>query len=123
MRRIEAVEADACGRHRVQVGRLQFRVAVVTRVAPALIIRHAEDDVGLALFRPPRGPAERRQAQPTRQPTQHISHDLTSLDTDASEFRGATFQPSICTATSSPETFFVLNSSVTLLCFAAEQRE
>ena len=48
MRRIEPVEAQAGGCHGVEVGRPDRLESVVTDVAPALVIRHAEDDVGLA---------------------------------------------------------------------------
>ena len=57
MRGVEAVEAQARGGHGVEVGRLDLLQAVVADVAPALVIRHAEDDVRLACAR--RVPAPR----------------------------------------------------------------
>ena len=43
--RVEAVESQSVGGHGVEVGGLQQRVVVVTGLAPALVIRHHEDDV------------------------------------------------------------------------------
>src|SRR6266545_4959237 len=43
----EQVEPDRLLRHRVEVRRLQVRVAVVGHVTPALIVGHHEHDVGL----------------------------------------------------------------------------
>ena len=41
------IEAQTGFRHRVEVWRDEFRVAVVGGVTPALVVRHDEDDVGL----------------------------------------------------------------------------
>ena len=46
MSRVETVELDARRRHVVTVWCLEFRGAVVARVTPALVVGHAEDDVG-----------------------------------------------------------------------------
>ena len=45
MRRVEAIETQPGGGHRVEVGCWNFFQAVVADVAPTLIIRHAENDV------------------------------------------------------------------------------
>ncbi len=44
---VEAVQPQAALRQIVEVGCLEFRVTIVASVAPALIISHDEDDVGL----------------------------------------------------------------------------
>ena len=52
--RVKAVAAQPRRRHRVDVWRLDFCEAVVTHIAPALVIRHAEDDVRFRRLRRPR---------------------------------------------------------------------
>ena len=42
---MELIEADAFAGHRVKIGRLHLRMAVVSHITPALIIRHHEHDI------------------------------------------------------------------------------
>ena len=43
---VETVETQSGAGHRVQIGRLDLLQAVIADVAPTLIVRHAQDDVG-----------------------------------------------------------------------------
>ena len=42
---MELIKADALTSHRIKVRRLHLRMAVVSHVPPALIIRHHEHDI------------------------------------------------------------------------------
>ena len=43
--RVKPIEPQAGGRHLIQHRRPQMRVAVITRLVPAVIVPHAQDDV------------------------------------------------------------------------------
>jgi hypothetical protein len=45
VRRVEVVQPQSGGGQRVEVRRLEFRMAVVSCVAPALVVGHHEDDI------------------------------------------------------------------------------
>src|SRR3712207_3795506 len=58
--RIEAVETQTGRSHRVQMRCLRHRMPVVPGVAPALIVRHPEKDVGPGVLRPHEGSGRAR---------------------------------------------------------------
>ena len=49
-RRIETIEHEAVARHRIQFRSLHEGMAVVSDIAPTLVVGHDQDDVGLARF-------------------------------------------------------------------------
>ena len=45
---IKPVEAQAAGRHGIEIRRLEDRVIVIAGQPPALVVGHDQDDVGVA---------------------------------------------------------------------------